>query len=420
MKLVLLLLLVVVPTLCAQDWKALTDSARADLAFLTSQSCKGRGYLPAGDRVAADYIRRVFRAHGVAPGVTARDFDQPVSLRVHLFPATPQVVLDGASLGCGAQFLPHPECPAGGGATIPYRLMGDTAFPLESPRGSVVIINEKLPEEVLRSLPEEERTLPARIERMRLLGAVAVFVRVPRLVHSISENRLPIPVFMLDSAVPVRERGVIDFNVADTSFLAETSNIVGVIRGTRAPDSAVVVCAHYDHLGALGDVYFPGANDNASGTAMLLAMARSISRKPLPYTVVLLATTGEEAGLHGSMAFVRNPPIDLAKVRFLLNIDMTASGADGVMAQGGVENEAEFALLQRIAPRFGIDTVRKRANSPNSDQYFFLRSGVRGFYLYPFAGLQPYHSINDRPETLEWNVWTRQGQLVLALLRELE
>lgn len=79
--------------------------------------------------------------------------------------------------------------------------------------------------------------------------------------------------------------------------------MVGYIQGTRKPDSMIVLTAHYDHLGGLGNAtYFPGANDNASGISMLLSLARyysNIDHRP-EYTMVFIAFGGEEVGLIGS------------------------------------------------------------------------------------------------------------------------
>ena len=90
-----------------------------------------------------------------------------------------------------------------------------------------------------------------------------------------------------------------------------------------------VFTAHYDHLGKMDDAYFLGANDNASGTAMLLSLAEFYGRtenKP-DNTLVFVAVTGEEMGLLGSREFVVNTPVDLSKISYVFNFDMVADNA---------------------------------------------------------------------------------------------
>jgi Zn-dependent M28 family amino/carboxypeptidase len=92
------------------------------------------------------------------------------------------------------------------------------------------------------------------------------------------------------------------------------------VPGTLHPDSFVVFTAHYDHLGLMGrHNFFPGANDNASGVALLISLADYFQHHPQPYSVVFLAFSGEEAGLLGSGYFADHPPIKLSSVRFLIN-----------------------------------------------------------------------------------------------------
>jgi Zn-dependent M28 family amino/carboxypeptidase len=135
--------------------------------------------------------------------------------------------------------------------------------------------------------------------------------------------------------------------------------------------------------------------------------------------VLFAAFSAEEVGVVGSRKFAERPPLDISRTRFLLNLDMTASGVDGVMALGGAENPAEVALLRGVADSIGVREVRTRANAPISDHFFFMMNGMKGFYLYPFVGYQPYHNVGDRPETLQWDVYERMRGLVLGLLRRL-
>ena len=124
---------------------------------------------------------------------------------------------------------------------------------------------------------------------------------------------------------------------ADRLTKVQTENVVGVFGGANKKDEAVVVCAHYDHIGTaishtkfadnMADSIFNGADDNASGTAAVLEIARLLqlakSTGHVPNrSIILVAFTGEEIGLYGSYYMINNPIIPLKKTAAVVNIDM--------------------------------------------------------------------------------------------------
>jgi len=100
----------------------------------------------------------------------------------------------------------------------------------------------------------------------------------------------------------------------------ETLNVVGILRGQS--DRIVLVGAHLDHLGVRDGKLYPGADDNASGVAALLEICRLLASAELKKTLVCVAFGGEEAGLVGSRAFVREATVELAKIDRMVNLDM--------------------------------------------------------------------------------------------------
>ena len=96
----------------------------------------------------------------------------------------------------------------------------------------------------------------------------------------------------------------------------KSQNVVGYLEG-NVPDSCVVVVAHYDHLGMMGDsTVFCGANDNASGVALLLSLAKHYAVHKPKYSILFIAFGGEEIGLIGSKYFVDNPLVPLSSIKF--------------------------------------------------------------------------------------------------------
>lgn len=176
----------------------------------------------------------------------------------------------------------------------------------------------------------------------------------------------------------------------------------GWVKGTLKPDSVIVISAHYDHLGGMGeDTYFPGANDNASGIALLLGLARYYAANPQPYTIAFICFAGEEAGLKGSKYFTENPLIPLRNIRFLLNLDLTGTGDEGITVVNAAEFSKEFAQLNEIndAKKLLVK-INARGKAANSDHYWFSEKGVRAFFIYTLGGIKAYHDVFDKAGTL--------------------
>lgn len=114
--------------------------------------------------------------------------------------------------------------------------------------------------------------------------------------------------------------------ISGTEKLASSLNVIGVVPGSDPAlrDTAVVIGAHMDHLGRIGDRIYPGADDNASGVASLLEIARAFAGlDPKPRrTVVFAFWTGEEDGKLGSGHWVRHPLWPLARTSAYINLDM--------------------------------------------------------------------------------------------------
>jgi Zn-dependent M28 family amino/carboxypeptidase len=177
---------------------------------------------------------------------------------------------------------------------------------------------------------------------------------------------------------------------------------MGMVRGTAVPDSFIAVTAHYDHLGRMGfDATFPGASDNASGTAMMLQLAAHYAKNPQRYSMLFIAYSGEEAGLRGSSFYVKHPLVPLDRMRFLVNLDIMGDAKDGVTVVNATEFPEEFSMLENLNKKGDyLPQVRSRGKAANSDHYFFSEAGVPAFFLYSNGGAGYYHDVFDKPATL--------------------
>ena len=171
-----------------------------------------------------------------------------------------------------------------------------------------------------------------------------------------------------------------------------TSNIVGLVRG-RDPElarEAVIFTAHWDHLGVgepvQGDAIYNGALDNATGTAVLLEMAKAwASLEPRPKrSAVFAAVTAEEAGLLGSQYCAQHPPSPGMKLVANLNVDMLYPyGRNTEIVVNGAERTALWQAVQSLASRFELSILpdpRPEAGSYyRSDHFSFAQAGIPAF-----------------------------------------
>lgn len=181
-------------------------------------------------------------------------------------------------------------------------------------------------------------------------------------------------------------------------------NVVGYLPGET--DEYVIAGAHYDHLG-LGGQYslapsltgtvHPGADDNASGTAGVIELARYFSSQPKQKRGILFLTfAGEEMGLLGSNYYVGHPEVPLAKAVAMLNMDMIGRVRDSKVYVGGVGTGSNFrAMLDKITPHYAMKMdYSETGESGGSDHTSFIIGKVPSLFF--FSGLHSdYHKPGD-------------------------
>ena len=202
----------------------------------------------------------------------------------------------------------------------------------------------------------------------------------------------------------------------------ESQNVIGYVEGTEYPDSFIVLSAHYDHLGKMGsEVYFPGANDNASGVAMLLNLADHYTHKEPPTkTIIFIAFGAEEAGLIGSKYFVEKPIVSLDKINFVFNMDLMGTGSEGAMIVNGAIFPYQFKNLLRINTENDyLPVIKKRGKAANSDHYWFTENGVPAFFIYLMGGIKAYHDVDDVSKTLPLTKFEASFRLIRDFVDEL-
>jgi len=206
----------------------------------------------------------------------------------------------------------------------------------------------------------------------------------------------------------------------------QTANVIGVIPGTdpSLSNDIIVVGAHHDHLGVEAGQIYPGANDNASGIAALLAAAQGLKARPTPprRTVVFAAFGSEELGEAGAERYVANAPANLpmARVVHMVNLDMVGSYTheNKVYAAGIATSQfAQGYLVARIASRPGFN-VELDTGVYGDDNRPFCEAGVPYTYFHMDDDLC-FHKPCDTAELLDYQHMALVAQLTQELTGDL-
>ncbi len=187
------------------------------------------------------------------------------------------------------------------------------------------------------------------------------------------------------------------------------TNVVGWQTGSEFPEQYIVITAHFDHVGKRGRTIFNGADDNASGVAAMLAIARQFKTQPPQHSIIFVATDAEELGLHGAKAFVKSPPVSLHKIKYNVNLDMLsqpgrrhrlylAGGRASPQLIPVINQSIEQASVCLQAGHDGSTTSYNRERTINwrksSDHFPFLQKGIPYLFL-GVADHSYYHTGED-------------------------
>jgi peptidase M28-like protein len=206
-------------------------------------------------------------------------------------------------------------------------------------------------------------------------------------------------------------------------------NLLAVIPGTGLSGRYIVLSAHYDHLGTVRGQVYNGADDNASGTAAVLAIAAELRRKPLTHSVIVALFDAEEAGLLGARAFVATRPVAPSTIALDVNLDMVGHSERGELwAAGTARYPALLPALTAVRERapirllLGHDRSGVRGQqdwSLDSDHGAFHEAGIP-FIYFGVEDHKDYHRPTDDPETLTPAFFAGAVRTVLDAVRTLD
>ncbi|HSJ29857.1 MAG TPA: M28 family peptidase [Longimicrobiales bacterium] len=219
------------------------------------------------------------------------------------------------------------------------------------------------------------------------------------------------------------------FNIERNNTTIEGVNIVGQVTGTTQPSQYIVVTAHYDHVGVRDGEIYNGADDNASGTAALLAMADYFTRNRPRHTLIFAALDAEEGGLRGARAFVENPPVPLESIVLNINMDMVGRNDAGELYVAGTAHYPQLLPFVEEVARNAEVTLIPGHDRPGarpsddwttaSDHAAFHRAGIP-FLYFGVEDHPDYHRPTDELSGIQPGFYPRAVRTVLAAVRLLD
>lgn len=192
-------------------------------------------------------------------------------------------------------------------------------------------------------------------------------------------------------------------------------NIMAAVPG-RDPkhrEETIVLGAHRDHFGRQGGLVFPGADDNASGTAVLLEVARALSKMQPKRTILLVSFSGEEQGLLGSRLYVREPPRPLSGTKAMINVDHAGVGNGRLTV--GLSNLPKETVLKAGKAAGVAEKLDLFGFFPGGDHVPFKEAGVPTVTVVSGGPHPDFHRPSDTADKVRPDVLATVARFVLAL-----
>lgn len=440
------------------------ESLRKHVEYLASDELEGRFTGSTGERLAGDYAKKVFEEAGLLPGGEKGTFFQE-------FPARFGIEIgEGSYLRFrrgsetleakpGEEFVPVYNGDAANEVTAPVVLAGEGIVSEErddyaalDAKGKIVIVfpsaDRRLSNRAKARTAQEKGAVgilfagsPAGAGILDLTGQNGI-LRTEGFVAAAISSQMFERVSGLNFE-RAREQAlagrVVPGFAANVTVTLKTStqpktivgrNIIAVLPGQDPTlrNQYVVIGAHIDHIGhgevgALGriegDDIFNGADDNASGSAMVLELARYYSRtKSNSRTLVFQLYSGEEMGLLGSRHWVAHPTVDLKAITAMINLDMVGNLVDNKLIVDGIRSSPLWKdLVNRFGGGFALefDPTGRRSIAGRSDHAAFESAGIPVLFFNTDEH-ERYHRSNDHADKLNYEGMERIGTLIINVL----
>lgn len=391
-KLLLLVLVVVATQLNAQDLAHYKKIVKE----LSSAKYQGRGYAEDGANKAGKWIAKEFAKAGADEVIC-----QPFKLDINTFPGKMEFSVDGKRQIPGVDFTIREFNPSVKGEyklyhvdTLNYnpeKMFADLASPQYE--GAFVVCDFMFTYKHMADF----KKLQSKKECSNA-GMVYTWEAPLKFYKAYGETVKEKPIIWVKPDFPTDAKTIkVDM---ENEFLKdyECFNVIAKVEGKRH-DSCYVFTAHYDHLGKLGKkTFYPGAHDNASGTAAIITFAAHYAQHTPEYDMYFIAFSGEDANLRGSVWYAEHPIVSLKQIKYLFNLDMIADNNPEQYCEVSNEGMAGYALFEKINAEKGyFKALAKSELADNSDHYPFAERNVPCIFFMNEHGdaFKYYHTVYD-------------------------
>ena len=384
---------------------------------LSGARYQGRGYARGGANKAGKYLEKEFRKAGVDE-VTL----QPFTIDINTFPGDMEMWADGKKLRAGVDFSMREYSPGVKGEFPVYyvdtlnfdggALLADLAKPENA--GCLVCCDFWViykHREVFSKLQKAGECPNA--------GLLLTWAAPIKFFKAYGEKVVDKPIIWVTPEAIENVKSV-KVNV-ENEFLNdyELFNVIAKVEGRRH-DSCYVFTAHYDHLGNLGrNVYYPGANDNASGTAAVVTLAEHYARNRPEFDMYFVAFSGEDANLRGSTYFAEHPLVPLSQIKYLFNIDMIGDDNPVLYCEVSDAGMPQYPWFEKVnREQHLFEALNRGPLAANSDHYPFAVRGVPCIFLENENGnaFPHYHTPADNSKTVRWDSYEPVFKLVTGFI----
>lgn len=391
-KFLLLALAVICVQLGAQD----LGHYKKIVKELSSAKYQGRGYAEDGANKAGRWIAKEFAKAGADEVV-----QQPFTLDINTFPGKMEFSVDGKKQVPGIDFTLREFNPSIKGEfklyyidTLNYnpeKIFADLAT--EEYKGAFVVCDFMFSYKHTADF----RKLQSKNDCTNS-GLIYTWEAPLKFYKAYGETVREKPIIWVKPDFP-KDAKTIKVDI-ENEFLDdyECFNVIAKVEGSRH-DSCYVFTAHYDHLGKLGrKTYYPGAHDNASGTAAIITLAAHYAKNKPEFDMYFIAFSGEDANLRGSEWYAKHPLAPLSEIKYLFNLDMIADNNPEQYCEVSDEGMQGFALFEKINEEKGyFKALDRQELAENSDHYPFASRNVPCIFFMNEDGdaFKFYHTVHD-------------------------
>lgn len=431
---------------CPTPTQERIDRLRAAVEFLADDKLEGRLTGTQGEKLALDYLNLKFLSLGLQPIAGGKNYAQafPFKEKVAVAAST-ALTLGGKPMALGQDFYPLAQS---ANASLEALELVDVGFGIHAPeldysdyrdevdyQGKAFLMNYSSPDGVHpHSKYLSYHELDARIARAKERGAAAVLVYntedylqdPPETFKTINSQGIPVLLVVRKHLDVLKTLPKVDRLSVQMKEQEKTGYNAVAYLDNEAP-TTVAIGAHYDHLGwgGEGSLYregraiHNGADDNASGTAALIELARALKANgPKTHNYLFIAFSGEEKGLYGSKYFVEHSPIDLDKVSYMINLDMVGRLENQQLAINGVGTSPRWEDVLEAANCYDFKIATTESGVGPSDHTSFYLKDVPVLHFFTGAH-EDYHRPSDDADKLNYLGLAQITHFIQGLIQEL-